>query len=179
MVYFLLFVSGQRYRTREVLTPPGKNGLQCPHLSETQNCDPEPCYFWNTSSGPCSLRSRFGTSSGENCGSGTKQQTTTCVDKKGVGRGPVLLNFLNLVIVSLCSITHHSIPHHSFSMAQGSSLDAQMILSTTQFLIKMTFSCTIWVGKKWLDELQIALMCAKVSQLLSVGRWFPPTEKHC
>ncbi|XP_052094228.1 thrombospondin type-1 domain-containing protein 7B-like isoform X2 [Mytilus californianus] len=75
--------TGQRFRTREVLTRPGTNGEQCPHLSETQNCDPEPCYFWNTSSGPCSLsKIRYGKS--ETCGVGIKQRTATCVDKKGM-----------------------------------------------------------------------------------------------
>jgi hypothetical protein len=63
-------------KIRKELTPPGTNGRQCPHLSETQNCDPEPCYFWNTSSGPCSL-SKFNRN-GDNCGVGVAERTTTC-----------------------------------------------------------------------------------------------------
>ncbi|KAK3106621.1 hypothetical protein FSP39_023848, partial [Pinctada imbricata] len=72
--------TGQRYRTRTVLTPPGKNGQACPHLSETQNCDPEPCYIWNITTGPCNLL--YGNRR-ERCGLGEARRAIGCVDKFG------------------------------------------------------------------------------------------------
>ncbi|XP_061179700.1 thrombospondin type-1 domain-containing protein 7A-like [Saccostrea echinata] len=45
--------TGQRYRTRQIRTEPVQGGQVCPHLSETQNCDPEPCYTWKVSRGEC------------------------------------------------------------------------------------------------------------------------------
>ncbi|XP_033731850.1 thrombospondin type-1 domain-containing protein 7A-like isoform X2 [Pecten maximus] len=70
--------TGQRYRTRETLTLPGSGGQTCPHLSETQNCDPEPCYNWKVVARPCILRN---TNMGEACGVGIAHRTLACLNK--------------------------------------------------------------------------------------------------
>ena len=79
----MLTVVGQRYRRRRVLTRPGKGGQACPHLSETQNCDPEPCYVWNITTGPCQLV--YYSRSRSNCGIGEARRIIGCVDQRGVG----------------------------------------------------------------------------------------------
>jgi hypothetical protein len=74
-------VAGHRYRTREVLTLSGENGEKCPHLSETQACEPEPCYLWNVTVGDCMM---LNANQGQTCGIGNAYRTVACVNKFGV-----------------------------------------------------------------------------------------------
>ncbi|KAL5011039.1 hypothetical protein ScPMuIL_013344 [Solemya velum] len=72
--------TGQRFRTREVLTAPGRGGEKCPHLSETQSCDPEPCFKWTIGVGPCML---LNSNVGDVCGLGIAYRTIGCENKYG------------------------------------------------------------------------------------------------
>ena len=78
--------TGQRYRTRIILMENSGNGDRCPHLSETQMCDPQPCYHWNITVGKCSL---LNPNVSPPCGLGTAYRTLACVNKLGV-------SFINL-----------------------------------------------------------------------------------
>lgn len=75
---YVIIFQGQRFRTREVLTSPGQGGEQCPHLSETQSCDPEPCFQWTITVGPCML---LNTNVGDVCGLGVAYRTIGCENK--------------------------------------------------------------------------------------------------
>ncbi|KAK3612198.1 hypothetical protein CHS0354_016588 [Potamilus streckersoni] len=70
--------TGQRYRTREVLTPSEVHGEPCPHLSETQTCDPQPCYQWNVTVASCIL---LNPNSPHQCGLGQAYRTIACINK--------------------------------------------------------------------------------------------------
>ncbi|KAL3836955.1 hypothetical protein ACJMK2_022357 [Sinanodonta woodiana] len=70
--------TGQRYRTREVLTPQEVTGEPCPHLSETQTCDPQPCYQWNVTVGSCAL---LIPNNPRQCGLGQAFRTIACINK--------------------------------------------------------------------------------------------------
>lgn len=49
----------------------------CPHLSETQNCDPEPCYTWHVKQGVCIPQQ-------STCGVGISHQTVSCFNRNMV-----------------------------------------------------------------------------------------------
>ena len=70
--------AGKRHRTREILTLPGPGGRSCPHLSETQACEPESCFRWRVTYGPCEATPRGG------CGQGTRQRFAECVNREEV-----------------------------------------------------------------------------------------------
>ncbi|XP_053409281.1 thrombospondin type-1 domain-containing protein 7A-like isoform X2 [Mercenaria mercenaria] len=73
--------TGQRYRTRKVLTEVRGRGNMCPHLSETQTCDPQPCFHWNMTVGLCQL---LNPNTSPPCGLGTAYRTISCVNKLGL-----------------------------------------------------------------------------------------------
>ncbi|KAK6181753.1 hypothetical protein SNE40_009543 [Patella caerulea] len=68
---------GKRHRTREVLTLPGPGGNACPHLSETQACEPMACYSLNITLGECTANSRT------ECGPGRQPRYKTCISRTG------------------------------------------------------------------------------------------------
>ncbi|XP_052804646.1 thrombospondin type-1 domain-containing protein 7A-like [Mya arenaria] len=72
--------TGQRYRTREVLALPHGGGIICPHIDETQTCDPQPCYRWNITTGQCHL---LNPTISPTCGLGIAYRTLSCINKKG------------------------------------------------------------------------------------------------
>lgn len=51
----------------------------CPHLSETQNCDPEPCYTWDVKREECNPQQ-------PPCGVGIATQTVYCFNRNMVGK---------------------------------------------------------------------------------------------
>ena len=57
------------------------SGARCPHWSETQMCDPQPCYHWNISVEKCML---LNPNVSPPCGLGTAYRTLACVNKLGV-----------------------------------------------------------------------------------------------
>ncbi|KAK7474871.1 hypothetical protein BaRGS_00033873, partial [Batillaria attramentaria] len=69
--------AGKRFRKRDILTYPGPGGKSCPHLVETQACEPDPCFKWRVTYGDCEPTTRGG------CGQGTRQRFAECVDKSG------------------------------------------------------------------------------------------------
>ncbi|XP_036366484.1 thrombospondin type-1 domain-containing protein 7A isoform X2 [Octopus sinensis] len=72
--------SGYRERTLKSISTPNGGNAKCPTVTETQPCDPGPCYSWNlTSSNICSLDS-----SERLCGQGTRHNKLLCTDVHGV-----------------------------------------------------------------------------------------------
>ena len=57
------------------------SGERCPHLDETQMCDPQPCYHWNITVERCML---LNPNVSPACGLGTAYRTLACVNKIGV-----------------------------------------------------------------------------------------------
>ncbi|KAL4229485.1 Thrombospondin type 1 repeat-containing protein [Mactra antiquata] len=73
--------TGQRYRTRTILTEARGSGQRCPHLSETQTCDPQPCFKWNLAVGECNLLNPITVPA---CGLGIAYRTLSCMNKLGL-----------------------------------------------------------------------------------------------
>ncbi|KAI8778137.1 thrombospondin type-1 domain-containing protein 7A, partial [Biomphalaria glabrata] len=70
-------IIGKRFRTRVILTLPGSGGKPCPHVSETRMCEPQPCFTWNITLGPCEATVRGG------CGEGTQLRKAVCLNRLG------------------------------------------------------------------------------------------------
>uniref|UniRef100_A0A2C9LDW3 Spondin-like TSP1 domain-containing protein n=1 Tax=Biomphalaria glabrata TaxID=6526 RepID=A0A2C9LDW3_BIOGL len=70
-------ITRKRFRTRVILTLPGSGGKPCPHVSETRMCEPQPCFTWNITLGPCEATVRGG------CGEGTQLRKAVCLNRLG------------------------------------------------------------------------------------------------
>lgn len=64
----------------------------CPHLSETQNCDPEPCYTWDVKREKCIPQQ-------PPCGVGIATQTVYCLNRNMVRKFTLKVIFYYYIIL--------------------------------------------------------------------------------